>query len=737
MICRICNANIPDGADFCSVCGSKVEFGGVNGNAKPQGFKNVSSISLGANAGLPPVNPQAAAGAAQQASPPFEKDGAKKGSKKKKGVIIGVIAAVLAVSVVGAAVIGVFFKSPKDAVKKAPFIYAADDELYAFKEISEKAEPFMICDDYSGGFRMSENNKYIVYCVNEERGDEYGYTYDLYYKEMFNKKDEGTLLARGISSLDNVVGNIDTVYYTKNGSIYATDTKGNNRKLFADGRIAAFSDDNSKMLVTASNKGEEEFYSYRLHIIDLKTEKVQTISKKVNDYCYNSSLSKIAFIENDSLYIGGFGVEKQKISGKVNDDYGRFYMQNDKLYYLEDSYEASLIDFVEDDCAQADSEMKEPEWRDYSPDWDDFKPKYDDYLIEEYFEDIHGTLTRTDYDAYDAAYEKAEEAYEQAEKKADEEYEKAMQIYNEAQDRNDLRSELEDSTWGFTEYALYCYDGESVMIDEHIDSLYSIASDGKYGDAPVFAEKNKTPLKEIPKLNIHKIESVGDVETYVSEKMGTDVVSISGKKTTLFYQGEENKDVDICFYNSTSKEYIVGERDIDREDQTCSLYSVPLNSSFDKATLLCDDCAYYVCIGGKVGYYNEVNEKAKTATLNYDGNKIIDTDGKIFTQKDNKSVFYYETDYNSKTYEATMWKYSNGKSEKIADDVGSTNSCFAVVDGKYLYITDVDTDEYCGDLYCKDGDKTYKIDNDVKCLYNTNVFKEDASFMFYAYSEMY
>ena len=123
------------------------------------------------------------------------------------------------------------------------------------------------------------------------------------------------------------------------------------------------------------------------------------------------------------------------------------------------------------------------------------------------------------------------------------------------------------------------------------------------------------------------------------------------------------------------------------------------------AILLCSSAAFAQSI-----------EKTITAVYNnikiiVNGEEIDDVHNSyVIYSESSPKEFYYSTDYSEKTGESTVWKYSNGKSTQVAEDVYFTSYTFCEVDGKYLALTDYEDNG--GDLICISGDETYEVESD-------------------------
>ena len=146
------------------------------------------------------------------------------------------------------------FGGKKEETTK-PMVYYTDSRLFVVQSLgSDEAKTFEVTNDYGGDYKLSEDSKYIVYTTDrEEHTDEdnaTSYTYNIYYKEIGNEKDEGTLVAKNVSTIEAVIGSIDKIIYAKDGNVCATDANGETEKLISDANVSSFSSDNSYFVAT-------------------------------------------------------------------------------------------------------------------------------------------------------------------------------------------------------------------------------------------------------------------------------------------------------------------------------------------------------------------------------------------------------------------------------------------------------------------------------------------------------
>lgn len=711
MNCNKCGLEILDGAKFCPNCGEKIS----NVTEESNNSQSVNDGEIENSNGENPEN------ATEETIANSEKNSTESNNhpskNKKKYTIIGIVSFIVILVIATAISCFIFFEKPSNNAVK-PVVYETDSELVVIDSLGNdksKTKTIKISDDYAGRYCFSENNKYIVYSENEEdHDDDYDgsddrTTFDIYCKKI-GSDEEGTLIAKNASSIDFVSGDIEKIYYGKNDDIYYADSKGDSTKLAKDAYCSEITKDKKFAFSAKYIQGEYDSESdttgessYDLKYVDLTSGDIVKICDSASNYSYNENNDVVYYTKNNKLYVSDVNGKETAISKDVVD---YKYTQSGKVYYLCVDKEYTYYDFVEDSFRDSDNKITEPVWDDYAPDQADFeKQVYDDFW-QEY-------TTQTDYEAYDKAYENAETKYESDRQK-----------YEEACERIELREELMSET-DYCSYTLYCFSGsESNKIAENIceeevqgiyDWLPTAEDKENLADAVTVYTYNK-PLADLKKISISKVTDCDDVDNYIAESLkptrvlATDsgIVNLDiNKKGLTLYSVILKDDKYILSYSRESK----NEKDLDRE----VIYTLPKSAkSIDEASLLVENVYGVTWINNKLVKFTDYNSISGTATMEYDNQQITDVEPDCILQKDGETDFIYATDYDEKTRESSVYYYSNGKSNKIADDIYFDS--FTQLDGKYLALTDYDDDD--GTLICIDGDNQFEIDSNVERIHN-------------------
>ncbi len=682
MNCNKCGSNIPDGAQFCAFCGASVE------TPAPEVEKTAVYEPLKEEAVQTDPSPAP-----------------KKAKKSKKGLIIGIIAAVLVLIAAGAAL---FFFAFKDNNKdtKVPLIYYTENELYATKKLKENAKPFEICTDYAGNYMLTSDNKYVVYTQNlQEHGNEEEglyYTSDLYYTELFNKKFEPVLLAKGISDIRAVTGVTGAVYYEKDDAVYRTDAQLNTDKLIDNAYVVEINEKSGRMLTaTTASEGNDELSDTELNLIDLNSNKVYPITSKTLNYNWNSDLSNIYFVENGTLYCADAMGNREKISEK--DNVNEFYYCEDCIYYTTLDKTFSYLDLVNDPEKKADEKITEPKFEDYAPKQKDFvKKEIDDVQNKE--------VSFVDFEAY-------EKAQEEAIKKYDEAYTK----YLAAQNRINTREMLEnEGNTSLQTYSLYVYNGSVKKLCSDVSSIAPITNTKNKGCGKALIYTYHTAVNKLNKLDILDVAKAEDVIEYIENQLSYDQSVASGEMLSYFNTNSSSYYTYVMAYDENSQVYLAsGSKE--KYEGAFDLYTFKEGQSFKQAEIIANNCSNYFYIGGKLAFFTDFNEKSASYTMHYNGGKINDVSGQVLIPESDDGSFYYATDFNEKTNLSTVYKYKDKQVQKIADDVMFTYSTFGVYDGKYLYLTDYDTNGFCGTLICQSEEGKFEVAKRIRGIDNVGV----------------
>lgn len=752
MKCSNCGSELVGSAKFCPYCGEKVVFDDDEANVNEnedfvpedelsndaEVLENTNKESIDNTITNSDISDNSIEGSENSQTQSVEAEHQELIEKRKihkKYTIIGVIAFIIVVAV---ALTGVFFLFLKDkglTNASAPMVYTTDTDLVVLESLGasrDKTKTIKVSEDYAGYYRFSENYKYIVYSENKE-GHDTDYdgiddttTFDVYCKKTFDADGEGMLVAKNVSNLGVVLGDIEKIIFEKNGDIYYSDINGNSTKIANDASFMGLTNDRKYAICTKYIEGEYDYEtetngpsSYELKFVDISSGDVIKVCDSASDYDIDYTEDKFYFIKNDKLYVSDVSGKEKSIDKDILD----FVVASGKVYYTCLDKEYTYYDFVSDSYKDSDSQITEPYWEDYVPEYDDYqKQVYDDFWNE--------YTTQTDYDAYNKAYEKAQEKYESDQEK-----------YNEACDRIELREELiEDS--GLCTYSLHCFDGtESKKIaenicDEDVSNVYDItipksAEDNKdYESVSVQAYIFSKPLKDIKKIDITSIYDADDVGSYLSDTISSKkIVATSENVITINSKNDDEYCYSILFKDNN---YLVFFNTSENEDYKSTIYSLPAKAqSFDEATVLLENVYGINWINSNMVTYVDFDGKSSTSTMEIDRQNINDVYPYCYMQQDGDDGFLYATDYDNKTHEATIYYYKNGKSTKIADDVVFDYGRVAKIDNKYLLLTDYDYDDYDGTLICVDGENQYELDSDVKSIDNGN-FKTYYSYSTYA-----
>ncbi len=608
------------------------------------------------------------------------------GKKVPKKLIAGAVGVVVAVVVIGGVVkiVGGLGGGKSDSYityVKDGYINQSDIENYKKKAVEYQGRYGSTSDDgenYSASVSYSKDGEYICYPTDVNYGDD-GTEFRLNMQKV-GKTEEPVKIDSSVTSyriLDN-----NKILYKKagNDTLYINDWKGNKEKIASDVDYF-YLDSDQKNIVWSESNGDGTINVCQQDVA-LKKEK-KTLAKDVDSFYTSSDLKYILVKEQDIVYmIENFG-EKQKIASGV-EDISYDDLDNGGIYYTKSSEETlTAADVVEDDCADSDATIEEPDREDYKVEKiekNNWTGKYE-------------KVESIDEDAYDAAYKK----------------------YYDKENRDEIRDALEDYEISTPVAKLYYVkDGKETQVDATVAQMYYYTGEW---NGMVYGHYN---MEEVPKLKISEIDSASSIESdyyqMLSESVQTCVYTEKNKTVVL----DENL-ATVWGVDADSKTgYGVKMQDSgsDEEDATYSLYSFSVDNNSDgKCKLISEDVAYYqeLIKDGDV-YYLKDTDSDGNGDL-YCNDKNIDSDvksGTLYTVPDSDSVLY-AVDYNRSNNSATLKMYDGKKDKIIADDVYS----YVPIDEKHIaLLIDYSMKSYRGDLqYYLGKEELNSIDEDVSFIF--------------------
>lgn len=684
MKCINCGCELPEGARFCGNCGTpQPEHQQEEQQAGQQVQQRFCPHCGGTNDADAIFCSICGKDMNGDGQPVVEENTSKKVPKK---LIVGAVGVVAAVVVIGGVVkiVGGLGGSKSDSYityVKDGYINQSDIEHYKKKSVEYQGRYGSTSDDgenYSAGVRYSKDGKYICYPTDVNYGDD-SIEFRLNMQKV-GKTEEPVKIDSSVTSytiLDN-----NKILYKKagNDTLYINDKKGNKEKIASDVEYF-YLDSDQKNIVWSESNGDGTINVCQQDVA-LKKEK-KTLAKDVDSFHTSSDLKYILVNEQDIIYmIENFG-EKQKIASGV-EDVSYDDLDNGGIYYTKSSEETlSAEDVVEDDCADSDATIEEPDREDYKVEKiekNDWTGKYE-------------KVESVDEDAYDAAYEK----------------------YYDKENRDEIRDALEDYEISTpVEKLYYVKDGKETQVDATVAQMYYYTGDWK---GIVYSRYN---MDDVPKLKISEIDSASSIESdyyqMLSESAQTCVYTEKNKTVVL----DENL-ATVWGVDADSKTgYGVKMQDSGSEDEdaTYSLYSFSVDNNSDgKCKLISEDVAYYqeLIKDGDV-YYLKDTDSDGNGDL-YCNDKNIDSDvksGTLYTVPDSDNVLY-AVDYNSSNNSATLKTYDGKKDKIIADDVYS----YLPIDEKHIaLLIDYSMKSYRGDLQYYLGKEELKsIDEDVSFIF--------------------
>lgn len=634
----------------------------------------------------------------------------KKGKKTKK-IIISSLAAIIIIAVLGT----IYFINPlgifRDKNSNLPVVYIKDNELLyrnLLKDKSVVASSSIFEDEDNANtiwslVRLSDDGKKLFF-IGDIDDDEEG---NLYYTDTTkgkpsgkNARENAIKIASNVSYKHGIDVSEDgkTVMFFKDytedeGGILYVYNSDEPEKIDAD-VFDAYMTNNGEYLFYIKNYKDREGDLYFKNLKnDSEPEKIDSEVTEIYDYFEDSKslyYTKVDDKDEDTveLYVKEIGKDKKKLASdiySIEDISEKGTILFKKLSYKKYGFE----DIFEDDTAESDAEMVEPQ-----------EPDYDNFQKEDTI-DLFGyayTYTTTDYEAYSNAYREYLELYNK---------------YNAKLVRDKVRSYYKENPIEVNQEDLYIIKGDK---EEKIAENVGDAELLKNSDSVLYSAFRPMSMK---KIKMSTIESEYDTsETSIRNKL-----SINDDETSLILRTSKGKNITVLEderYNNVyvnddlTKLYLISE--YDGSSGILMEYTISGDSVKGKKKID-DDVSFIIYTEDFTKIYYIRNKEDSVAELYVrkgDKNEKIGEDVYLYSIDidDERDILYFIDDYNSKNESGQLSMIKNGRKTKIADDV----SAFVYrEDLSLLYLSNYNADKRRGVLWYKNNSKRkpLKIDEDV------------------------
>lgn len=659
MFCENCGTRMSEDANVCEECGHVF---------KPE---NIGKTEEGT-----PIQP-----AGKGLTPE------RNASKKKIGLAVGAAAAVLAIIFLLVNVL------PSAGAKGAPLLYVTSDGLYAMKATGK--EPYHISEDaYTNAFINGREGVYITedgttmfYIDDWDTGSR---TYNIYMRDLREEvptgKDVDEKGRRVASNVSIATGGVFQVVEDGKYLVYLKDWRsGSGGKLYVN-NLKEETRLDTDVSYCVSGDGMVVYHKYddktgerAAYMSTLEPEaKREKLGDGVSNFVISGkSIYYTTYYDEDGkskMYMKQPGSDRVKLDeGKIND---LLLTANGEIYYYKSAESGqTLYDLVNDDMAEQDRAVTEPEISDYR------KEEYVNGYYRSYF------TTVTDYDGY----------YE------------ARDAYNEKYNRDRMRETLQELRPSGTLYSIYTIDkGKPVLITETASMVSTIEENGDTKGLAYLRAKAETFEKV---ADLSELRDAWDVYSYLEGEISRDFcVVLNGKSSVI----QENTDIehewDVRLFGNTLACLDSGEEALFAADVSGS--SVGTLQSVD----------YDVTMLGRQGennrfhYYKQNSRDWSVGDLyEYKAGKSQKLAADIFLDSlvflGDTGDFAYIADFNYNREEGTAYLMKGGKNKiRVGDDV---HKIYALNDHLY-FLQDFSTNSRKADLkkFIKEG-TVELIDADV------------------------
>lgn len=784
MRCGNCGAELKDGDVFCPECGARMDEPDsdrtvilddeeeaeeeVKAQEQPQAAASEPAPQP-EDLYCPNCGMKLQAGDVFCDSCGYQLDGkGKKGKTGKKGgklpLILGGAAAVAVVAVGGSfALKGLSSLGGGSGDTPKELLFVSDGSVFGvnLKKPDEKPVEYTDSfyesdeDDMGDVFRISfptVSGKYRFIPEDYNPGDG---TYTLCYQ---TGKEELEKIASGVQGY-YVTGD-HKVVYVKNNNLYVCEPGEKEEKVDSDLKVSRLVPDgrmldsdmsgvwvsqDGKNLLWAVNTGDEDSADFYCQDIELKGEKVKLASDStLVDRTEN--FESILFKKDDALYLSK-GMEKaEKLVSGVEDVMSVDLEKGTFFYTAKGERKAKLADYIVDDMAEEDAQMKEP--------------------------------VRSDYERESGGYGLRSYSYTVV----DDQYYDDLEKYREKEERDEMREmiqEIDAIPIPYTELYFYAEGQETLITSDYSSyvtfanpswrSLTDLSEKSKDFTSSLLYEKmkpaeemeGKTKLSELPYISDPEVMKVAikNGEIYIA---GLFDAEDQEQETSYFlYSDGADKELDLdgqtiqsSLYDAKNNQLVLlvvdeeeetaveGDRaasaddsdraDSDEKDDAGELMTVSLKGETAELVPYDEDVSSLELVyGGNIYYLKDVGKNGEgdlyrsQESLMYDVKEIG-----LWAVPDSKAVMAV-TDYDEDNQTGTLnlLRADSEEGEEIASDVYLDAIAFTAFGQDCIFmLSDYSFERGSGDLLYYDGKETTTLESDVAAYFAEYPGSDEAAY---------
>lgn len=677
MKCASCGCELPKGAGFCFQCGAKQTEVQAQEEGLPEyKFCPYCSVKNDEDAVFCSSCGKAMDMSKNTVEVSVQKKEDSSGKKFPKKLAIGAATFLLAVG--GACVVGALLMGNHKYVA-----YLKDGSVNQADLEHDKKEAVKYSGDYGNEDSLfnayveveySRDGKYIFY-PTEVRYDGGAHPEFRLNMQRVGKEEEPVKLGSSVWRYSVLAQNKAVYIKPGNNTLYINDKK-NHKEKIASNVMDYYIDEDEKNIVWIETDGEA--YAMYQQDLALKKEK-KTLAEDINLYEVSENLEQIVVREADTLYIiRDFG-EKEKIVSNVSRIIANSEETGSVYYSKIPEKEGIGTEIIEDDCAESDASIKEPE--------------YNSFITQ-----------RVEKNEYTGKYERVEGLDQEA-------YDLAWEKYEAKKRREEIRQGINMSELGTYVNELYCFrDGKEELIDEaYVDLLYDYGTEGKKKGVFAFGHYK---MEEVPKIKMSEIDSFSDLSELYYE-------NLRAARETCIYTGEKvivlAEDFPYAVALDTEQKIGYG---LKGEAGAYTLMSFSIGESSDGTckTVAENVDSIQMLTPGKIYYLTDVYESAGELYCN---EEYINSDVFVGSLTKVNDAVAYAVDYDSNKCQATLKLYDGKENRKIADDV---HAYYAFDEKDIVVLADYNMDRQEGKLkYYSGRNELVDIDEDVTAIFGGTV----------------